>query len=181
MIAISSPLWTLLRGIASISFLLLRVHFRESLERAAIHLGHFLIRVAVIYAGACIVATGVGRFATYTCSFAVLSRLPICHDTSPQTLSNAIATSGPPIFIDPHTHIYEKVLDEAAHGAPLALNLVKAERLVAEMVNIVEVGPLSLEFKREFRMMFFTFNQEAKGCRAGLESLDSGAVGLLLR
>jgi hypothetical protein len=150
------------------------------LERAVIHLGHILIRVAVIYAGACIVVTGVGRFAAYTCSFSVLSRLPICLDTSPQTLTHAVPASSPPILIDSHTQTYKKILEESAHGAPLALNLVKAERLVAEMVNIVEVGLLSSEFKREFRTIFSTFIQEARGCRAGLERLDSGAVGLML-
>lgn len=150
------------------------------MERAIIHLGHVLIYFAVLCAGAGIIATGLGKLANYTCSLSILSRLTVCRDVH-QASSDSIAPFGPPLIIDPHIRTYEKVLDEFAHGAPLALNLMKAERLVVELVNVVEVEALSFEFKYEFRTMFATFSQEAQVCRAELESLDSAAVGSFLR
>lgn len=150
------------------------------MRRAVVILGHVLILVAVIYASGCIVAAGIGGFADYTCSFSVLSRLPPCHGTSP-SWSDTVVTPSPPILLDSHTRTYEKLLDESAHGAPLALNLVKAERIIVEMVNIVDTGPLSHEFKLEVRGVLSAFERDVQICQAELEGLDSQTMGLLLR
>lgn len=173
-------LWATFQTIVSISFYILREHFRNAMERAIIHLGHVFIYVAVICAGACIIAAGLGKLTNYTCSLSILSRLPVCRDLH-QAPSGSTVPSGPPLTIDPHVQTYEKVLDDFARGAPLALSLMKAERLVVELVNVVEAEALSFEFKYEFRTMFSTFSQEAQGCRTELETLDSAAMGLFLQ
>lgn len=178
-----SALWHFLRSIVSMFFYILREHFRDAMERAVIHLGHFLIHLAVVFTGAWILVTGIGKFASYTCSFSVLSRMSVCYDLSLSSPDAVVAplTSAFPIVIDPRTRTYDQILDESAHGAPLALNLMKAERLVVEMINEVGVGPLSTEFKHGFLAMFSGFSEEALDCQTELETLDSAAVGSLLR
>lgn len=147
----------------------------------AVALSHLVAWITVLYIVVWASLTAVNATFSFACSLPPISYWSLCPRTFSSPGGPSVTTDTPVIIIDGHRQAYEQALDDSAQGAFLAVEVLKAERLVAETLHSIQANPLPSALEAHLVDLLFPFIEEAKTLEELLEQLTADAENLLLR